>query len=106
MYNKLANFYDELGWAENASLELDIINNVLIENNFVPESYLDLGCGTGELIKVLNEMHDGCHFTGVDISEDMINVAKKKLKDNKCNKIVRVEVLFNENKSKYLWKNY
>lgn len=83
MYNKLANFYDELGYADNAELELDIINNVLIENNFVPESYLDLGCGTGELIKTLNEVHDGCTFTGIDISDDMINVAKRKLKDEK-----------------------
>lgn len=90
MYNKIANFYDELGWGENAELEADIINNVLMNNNIIPENYLDLGCGTGELIKILSDIHDEATFLGLDISEDMIDVAKKKLKANKnCKFITR-----------------
>ncbi|MCQ2978201.1 MAG: class I SAM-dependent methyltransferase [Clostridia bacterium] len=88
MYNKIANFYDELGWADNASLEAEIINNILVENNVVPENYIDLGCGTGELIKVLSEVFDEVNYIGVDVSEDMIGVAKKKLKDNKKAKFI------------------
>lgn len=88
MYSKLANYYDELGWSKNASLELDLINNVLIENNVVPETLCDLGCGTGELLSLLNESYDDLEMIGIDLSDDMISVAKKKLKDNKKAKLV------------------
>ncbi|MCQ2749945.1 MAG: class I SAM-dependent methyltransferase [Clostridia bacterium] len=51
-----------------------------MENNIVPEKVCDLGCGTGELIKLLADVHDEASYVGIDISGDMINVAKKKCK--------------------------
>ena len=41
---------------------------------------LDLGCGTGDLLRVLSQKvgHDG-RCIGIDISPDMLNIAKKKL---------------------------
>lgn len=85
MYEKIANYYDELGWSEHSAKEFDIVNNILMEHNIVPEKVCDLGCGTGELIKLLAEVHDDASFVGIDISKDMIEVAKKKCKKiNEC----------------------
>ena len=80
MYEKIANYYDELGWADHSGVEFDMVNNILMENNIVPEKVCDLGCGTGELIKKLHEVHDEASYVGIDISSDMIAVAKKKCK--------------------------
>ena len=80
MYEKIANYYDDLGWSEHSIKEFDIINNILMEYNIVPEKVCDLGCGTGELIKLLSDVHDEASYVGIDISGDMINVAKKKCK--------------------------
>lgn len=45
-------------------------------------NFLDLGCGTGELIKlVLNTFSDKQAY-GLDISEEMLKVADKKLSNN------------------------
>ena len=42
---------------------------------------LDLGCGTGEFI--YRFLKDGFSVTGVDISEDMLRVSKKKIENKK-----------------------
>ena len=51
-----------------------------IESNFkkykVPEIILDLGCGTGTLMKILTDK--GYDLIGVDISPDMLQVAMEK----------------------------
>lgn len=43
------------------------------------KTVLDIGCGTGALAKTLYDR--GLKITGVDVSEGMIDQAKKKLKD-------------------------
>ena len=40
---------------------------------------LDLGCGTGELLKILLELGGNTACTGLDLSENMLAVARKKL---------------------------
>lgn len=42
---------------------------------------LDVGCGTGELLKQLTADYTSVQFTGVDLSEKMLGVAQIKLKD-------------------------
>lgn len=81
MYNKIANYYDELGWADYAEVEIDVINNLFMNNNLIPEKICDLGCGTGELIYKMNDIYEDTSFIGVDLSDDMLQIAKKKCKD-------------------------
>ena len=40
---------------------------------------LDVGCATGEFIYYLMKKFPDCEFTGVDVSEQMINRASKKM---------------------------
>ncbi|MBE6071857.1 MAG: methyltransferase domain-containing protein [Clostridium butyricum] len=41
-------------------------------------SLLDVGCGTGNTISLLNDQFPNKKYTGMDLSENMIKVAKKK----------------------------
>ena len=43
---------------------------------------LDLGCGTGELLKILEDRFPLSELTGIDLTEEMLAVAKQKLSDN------------------------
>lgn len=45
------------------------------------QEILDVGCGTGNFTKLLREKYKGSHITAMDISPQMIEVAKDKLKD-------------------------
>lgn len=44
-------------------------------------SALDLGCGTGEMLRLLSEQDKTKELTGLDISEKMLAAAEAKLKD-------------------------
>lgn len=73
-YEKLARFYyDE--WGDFSLQYLQLIDYVASEYGFVPDSILDIACGTGNLIKALASI--GKHVVGCDISAQMIAVAKE-----------------------------
>ena len=40
---------------------------------------LDLGCGTGELLKILEDCFPSSDLTGIDLTEEMLAIAKQKL---------------------------
>jgi trans-aconitate methyltransferase len=40
---------------------------------------LDLGCGTGELLKILEDLFPSSELTGIDLTEEMLAIAKQKL---------------------------
>lgn len=42
-------------------------------------SILDVGCGTGALLSMIHEQRREAHLCGVDLSEQMIEIAKAKL---------------------------
>lgn len=42
------------------------------------DAVLDFGCGTGRIMKKMKELSPKSKFTGVDVSETAINIAKKK----------------------------
>ena len=62
---------------------------------------LDLGCGTGEFI--YRFLKDGFSVTGVDISEDMLRVSKKKIENKKLKnnsyKLINENIINYENGS-------
>ena len=43
------------------------------------QSALDLGCGTGEMLKLILQKNDQKDLYGIDLSEEMLAVAKSKL---------------------------
>ena len=77
-YGKLAEVYDLMmrdvdyeGWVE-------YVLTIWKKLNFRPERVLDLGCGTGNAAIPLSKR--GFKVIGVDLSKDMLKVAKKKSK--------------------------
>ena len=62
---------------------------VLLEKlSHIPfQSALDLGCGTGEMLKLILQKDPHKELCGIDLSEEMLAVAKSKLR----------------NKSSYCW---
>lgn len=93
-YNKIAENYNNTFEGEYTRLFKDeLISNVVLNKN---DSVLDVGCGIGELLYRLNEK---CPIkgTGVDISDEMIRVAKSQY--NKFDFIVSscVPLPFEEN---------
>jgi len=68
-------------------------------NNYVKtgDRVLDLGCGNARLIKAFKKE---IYYTGVDISKNLINIAKKKYQDKDNIKLINANVInlpFKEN---------
>lgn len=77
MYSKeFCNIYNEYGWDYFSITIGDAILKYFQNNNKVIKSHLDLGCGVGTLCDFL--YNKGINSTGLDISNDMINLCKKK----------------------------
>lgn len=75
-YNRLASIYDHR-WQNYISKSLSFLVN--FADIPTEASILDLACGTGELTKLLLEENPQQQITGVDISESMLEIARKKL---------------------------
>lgn len=77
MYSKeFCNIYNEYGW-DYFSLTLgDAILKYFEANNKKIKSHLDLGCGVGTLCDFFH--NNKINTTGIDISNDMIELCKKK----------------------------
>ncbi|MEK6859844.1 MAG: class I SAM-dependent methyltransferase [Nanoarchaeota archaeon] len=80
-FNKIARYYDNkifLKYLTNSQIKM--LNFVKIKNN---SKILDVGCGTGNLLKILEKQNKNNHLYGIDISEEMLKIARKKLKKAK-----------------------
>lgn len=81
-YGEFANIYDELIYED---IDYDKVSEKIIDlcekNNTEFEDYLDLACGTGNVaIKVAKYFKN---TYAVDLSDDMLNIAFDKFKQNK-----------------------
>ena len=49
------------------------------QGQFIPKGarVLDLGCGPGNNITTIKSLDDSCQFTGIDLSEDLLDIAKR-----------------------------
>ena len=81
-YNEFANIYDELIYEDiNYDKVAEKITDLCTQNNIEFEDYLDLACGTGNVsIKVAKYFKN---TYAVDLSDDMLNIAFDKFKQNK-----------------------
>lgn len=81
-YKEFANIYDELIYED---INYDEISQRIInlsnENNIEFEDYLDLACGTGNVSVRVGKYFKNIY--AVDLSNDMLNIAFEKFKQNK-----------------------
>lgn len=76
-YNEFAYIYDKLMHSDvNYEHWADYIENLFDFYGVNPELVCDLACGTGNITVPMAKR--GYNMTGVDISEDMLNVAREK----------------------------
>lgn len=78
MYENFAKIYDKMMEYQEYPLWVDLIKH--LTNEKTVNNVLDMGCGTGELAILLDDA--GYQVTGVDISEEMLIIARDKAINN------------------------
>lgn len=76
-YERLSKLYDK-DWGKYSSKYMELISNVIENYNLNVHSVLDVACGTGILASELYNRN--FEVSGIDISEDMINIARENSK--------------------------
>lgn len=79
MYENFAYYYDSLGWERFSHVQAERILGFIEEKQLHVKTVLDLACGTGTFCFLMAEK--GMKVTGLDLSKDMLAVAKKKVKE-------------------------
>jgi len=101
-FNKWASRYDK-GFFKKWRRKLieKIIEIAKINKN---SKILDAGCGTGELLKLLISQKKNLKLYGIDVSDKMLEVAEKKLKNKAKLKMSSVEnINFKDNYFDYVF---
>lgn len=77
----IKDFFNSLAssWDDDMIKDDDIINKILDEGHVNKSKVLDVACGTGVLIPYYLDRK--CKVIGIDISDEMINIASSKFKD-------------------------
>ena len=84
-YDIFSKHYDDYKSTDNYEIFLDYYLQIAKQFNFKGKRILDLGCGTGNCM--LQLLKKGYEVTGVDISKEMLSIAKNKLKNYKASLI-------------------
>lgn len=75
MYSHFAEGYYNIMKNTTQKSYYEYLKKIFNKFRIKPELILDLGCGTGDIAKLLAE--DGYDMIGVDISPDMLNIARE-----------------------------
>ena len=75
-YKKFAKYYDRFYQNKDYKKEVEFLVCLLKKNDKI----IDIGCGTGVHASILEK--DGYDIDGLDLNEEMINIAKKRIKGN------------------------
>lgn len=76
-FDKQASIYDQSNYSKYPRQCYPYVINELSKIEF--ETILDLGCGTGSVLSLLLEQKSSVHAFGLDLSDEMLAVAKQKL---------------------------
>ena len=74
--SELAEYYDLMRQYRDYDAECEFANNIIQKRHPDAKSILDIFCGTGE--HAIRMAQRGYTLTGIDASQDMINIAKEK----------------------------
>ncbi|MEO6693620.1 MAG: class I SAM-dependent methyltransferase [Ignavibacteria bacterium] len=77
-YDKIAKFYDTV--IGRSKEEIEFVKNRIHKYHAGANSVLEIGCGTASNLLVLSKKYD---VTGIDISQEMLKLAKKKIPEGK-----------------------
>lgn len=75
-YGALAHVYDQLMDGTTYDQWVDYADRIWQHHSMKPRTIVDLGCGTGNIALPLAER--GCHVVGIDLSADMLAIARSK----------------------------
>ncbi len=78
-YTKLAKYYDLTHYFRNYEQQAEFLNSAIREYLPVAHRILDIACGTGN--HAIFMAKKGYDVTGVDLSQEMLNIAKQKIKN-------------------------
>lgn len=76
-FGRIAGYYDDLMAGVPYRLWVDYLEALLARIDYHPRTVLDVACGTGNVSEILAQR--GYEVVGVDISPDMIDIARTKL---------------------------
>ncbi len=93
-FSKNANAYDK--YANIQKILAEKMSKLLPSRPI--KNILDIGCGTGIFTKVLRDKYKTSHITAVDISPEMIEIAKKKMDKDVNFEVVDAEEIDDNNK--------
>ena len=80
-FKNYSKFYNLLYKDKDYDSEVDYIHKLISQNTKLKKSILDLGCGTGIHAEMLYDK--GYEIIGVDISNEMLDVAVESAKNKK-----------------------
>lgn len=75
-YSKFSKYYDSIMGEPKDKVAL--INSWIKKYNSKAKSVLEIACGTGAILKLMERKYE---VSGLDLSENMLNIAKKKVKN-------------------------
>lgn len=75
-YKKLAKYYDAMHQRRNYKKEANFIIKRIFEINPKAKSLIDVGCGTGTHLKLIEKRFSVLY--GVDLNEEILEIARKK----------------------------
>lgn len=100
-FDKIAEHYDKRIFK--GLLLKPVKNTVEFVNVRKNSKILDVGCGTGNLLKVLEDEYENLKLYGIDISEKMLEIARKKLKNAKIKLEAAEKLSFKKNYFDYVF---
>jgi len=80
LYSELVKYYDRIYWWKDYSQEVDFLTKVLKRYEVRGKRILEVACGTGNHTKILAAK--GYEVVGVDISDEMLRIARRKVKSH------------------------
>lgn len=76
IYDRLSKFYDDCYKEPIHKIENDFVFKYLLDNEFFEGKILDVGSGTGIILENIDLLPE--NYFGLDISENMLKISKKK----------------------------